>query len=311
MSTTKMTYEQIISRVKDIFATKTHLDEKDDGIYEVEIYADYRDELDSKTIEKIFGSDNPREKFEDMVSEWYQNSEFEIEDNIINTVKNHFEDKDKGIFFDKYEEYIRAWIKEHLYFKYPHAHFLKQGIYVDIIVNTGDGNYDFTMNELFGSSYRDKDCEANSSVIWLLKQQGYSKRQIIEFIEKENFQGSKLLESVYHECLNTTTCMNALSFFVTMTLEEYFNLYSVVVTKNKTKDKAKQKELILEKGTPCGLYDPWNGAGSMLEIKLEKDVVLPIEFVDSAYPDGQRGYGITSIYGLCSSFWKSNCVKIV
>jgi hypothetical protein len=91
-----------------------------------------------------------------------------------------------------------------------------------------------------------------------------------------------------------------------MTLGEYFDLYSVI----KSKTKSSRKKLILKKGTPCGLYDLWLGGGSILEIELEKDVVLPLKFVDTAYPDGQRGYGIVSIYGLDNSFWKSDCLKI-
>jgi len=306
MSTVKLSQEQVIGRVKDILATKTSLNENDDGTYESEIYADVHDELESKAIEEIFESENPREKFEDMISEWYLNSEFDIEHEIFDIVKDNFNDEVNGIFYDEHKDFIRDWIRGRLSFKYPHAHYLQQDVYVDIITDTGDGNYDYTMNELFGSGYRDKGYEANSSVIWLLKQQGYTKRQITNFIKKENFQGSKLLESVYKECLNTSTGMNALSFFVAVTLDEYFDLYNAV----ESKDKAARKKLILEKGTPCGLYDPWNGAGSVLEIELEKEVVLPLKFVSSAYPDGRRGYGIVSIYGYGRSFWKSDCVKI-
>lgn len=306
MSITKLTQEQVVEHVKDILTIHTCLDEKDDGTYECEIYADSQDELHSSTLEEIFKSKNPREKFDEMISEWYQNSEFEIEAEIFNIVRDRFGDEDNSIFYDDYAEFINGWIKARLFFKYPHDHYLKQDVYVDIITNTGDGNYDYTMNNLFRSSYNDTGYEANSSVIWLMKQQGYSKRQIKKFIEKGNYQGSKFLESVYKECINTSSSMNALTFFVAVTLDEYFNLCSTV----ESKDKVTRKKLILEKGTPCGLYDPWNGAGSVLEIELEKDVVLPLKFVDSAYPDGKRGYGVASIYGSGRSLWKSDCVKI-
>jgi len=299
-----VTQEQVIERVKDILTTKTCLAEKDDGTYESEIYVDYRDELDKKTIEKIFENNNPKEMFEDTISEGYLNSEFENENDVNEIVKENFDDAENGFFYDEHEDFIRDWIRERLRFKYPHDHYLRQDVYIDIIANTGDGNYDYTINNLFGNDCC--ECDANSSVIWLLKQQGYTKRQITRFIKKEDFQGSKFLESVYTECLNTSSSMNALSFFVSMTLGEYFDLHNTI----KLKNKSSRKKIILEKGTPCGLYDPWNGAGSLLEINLEKDVVLPLKFLDSALPDGHRGYGIVSIYGMDSSFWKSDSLKI-
>jgi hypothetical protein len=138
-----------------------------------------------------------------------------------------------------------------------------------------------------------------------MKQQGYSVQQINDFIENKDFQGSKLLESIYTECLNTTTCMNALTFFVSMTIDECFDLHEAVSNKENA-----GKTMTISKDTPCGLYDPWSGAGSVLEIKLEKDVELPMAYVDSAYPDGCRGYGVDDIYGMMRSFWVNSNIKI-
>ena len=112
--------------------------------------------------------------------------------------------------------------------------------------------------------------------------------------------------------------MNALSFFVKLSLKEALELHELVndiqFTKNgyvKISDgKEATSEITLAKETACGLYDTWNGAGSMLEIKLEKDVVLPLKYIDSASPDGCRGYSISSIYGVCGSFWTNGGLTI-
>ena len=305
MEALMLTEDEVIKRIKEIIDAKTSLHKKEDGTYEGEIYADYRDELEQHTIKKLFKSENPRETFDEMMMEWYADSEWDEKQEIINIIKQHFDDEDEGVSYDDYSDDIRNWIDENVYFNYPYKHFLNQDVYVDIIVDSGDGNYDYTMNELFGCNYSKKGYREESSVTWLMKQQGYSEEQIKVFIENENFQGSKLLESIYTECLNTTTCMNALSFFVSMTVEECFNLHDAMRDKDN-----KTKVMKISKNSPCGLYDPWNGAGSVLKINLEKDVLLPFEFVDSAYPDGCRGYGVDSIYGMMRSFWKNNCVKI-
>ena len=64
------------------------------------------------------------------------------------------------------------------------------------------------------------------------------------------------------------------------------------------------------KDAVCGLYDTWNGAGSVLEIDLEKDVVLPLKYVSSSLPDGGRGWSVANVYGVCSSMWTPTLKKI-
>jgi hypothetical protein len=300
-----LTHEEVIERVMDIIDAKTYLRKTNEENFEGDIDADYRDELEHHTIKKLFKSDNPRDALFELLSEGYMGCEWEYKKEVIETVEKHFDDDDRGIFYSDYEDDIRDWIDEHVFFNYPYRHYLDQDVYVDIIADTGDGNYDYTMNELFGCIYSKKGYREESSVTWLMKQQGYSEAQIMEFIENENFQGSKLLKSIYTECLNTTTCTNALTFFVKMTVEECFDLHEALNDKENAK-----KTITISKDSPCGLYDPWNGAGSVLEITLEKDVVLPFEYVDSAYPDGCRGYSVGDIYGMMQRFWDNGSVKI-
>ena len=305
MTIQSLTPDKVIARIKDILDRETYLRVDKDVRYEGEIYADYRDELEHHTIKKLFKSENPRETFDEMMMEWYMDCEWAYKKDIIDIVEKHFNDVDKKIFYADHEDFICDWIDENVYFNYPYRHYLNQDVYVDIIVDSGDGNYDYTMNELFGCIYSEKGYREESSVTWLMKQQGYTEAQIRQFIEEEDFQNSKLLKSIYSECLNTTTCMNALTFFVTMTVEECFDLLETVNNKENA-----GKTMIISKDIPCGLYDPWNGAGSILEIELEKDVALPMEYVDSAYPDGCRGYGVDDIYGMTYSFWGNSNIKI-
>lgn len=299
-----LTQEQVVQRIKDIIDRKCYgLDAEGDVAYRGEIYADYRDELGSHSIKKIFASDTPRDAFEDLMFECYDNCEWDYKSEVLDTIKEHFDDEDERIDYDEYEDVIRDWVYEHVYFNWPYDHYLNQNVEVDIIVDTGDGNYDFTRNELFGCNYSKKGLKESSSLVWLMKQQGYTHEQIVDFIDNENLQDSKFLESVYTECLNTSTCMNALTFFVKMTLEECLDMI----------DKLREQKdgvIVLSKDTPCGLYDPWSGAGSVLEIELERDVELPIKYIDSAMPDGCRGYGVDDIYGMCLSFWKGELKEI-
>jgi len=113
--------------------------------------------------------------------------------------------------------------------------------------------------------------------------------------------------------------MNSLTFFVKLTLEEALDLHELLNNTSPNEHGREQLhdettslpcEIILDKGTSCGLYDPWNGAGSALDIVLEKDVVLPIKYIDSTMPDGCRGYSVENIYGMLRSFWSDGGLKI-
>lgn len=84
--------------------------------------------------------------------------------------------------------------------------------------------------------------------------------------------------------------MNALAFFVKMTLKQFIELRENPIN------------IKLSKDTSCGLYDCWNGSGGTLELELENDVVIPKKYVEM-HIDGTRGYGVDNIYGMSSSFW--------
>jgi len=313
----KVTANRIVNKLKGIIDTHTNLRIDGDGRYYGKIYADYRDRLDESTIVKIFLSDDPWGTFNDSLN--FTECEWEERGWLLETIKESFNDNDEMPGYDKYEGFINDWIDENVYYNCPYDHYLKQDVYIDIIVDTGDGNYDYTMNELFGCKYSEKGLSdrEQSSLIWLMRQQGYEADAISDFVLCENSQGSKLFDSIYQECLNTTTCMNALTFFVKLPLDEALVLHELVSGDHNKENKYKnleadivQGEIILDKGTACGLYDPWNGAGSILDIVLEKNVALPVKYIDSAMPDGCRGYSVSNIYGMLGSFWSDGGLTI-
>ena len=59
----KRTITRIIKRVKEIFDAHSHLRLDSNGKFFGEIYADYRDEFEERTIVDMFKVKNPREKF--------------------------------------------------------------------------------------------------------------------------------------------------------------------------------------------------------------------------------------------------------
>ena len=284
------------------------------GNFYTEIYADYRDELDDQSLKKLCNAENPREQFYEWLDEAYLECIWDYEDQVIKEV---LKDEDFAEIASKLDEdEVRDHLRDMFYVKLPEEHYLNQDILVDILVDTGDLNYDYTCNNI-GPHYDACDHEPiseESSLLWLARQQGYKKSELKAAL-KEKPTDNAFFRSIYYEIVNSSTHMNALTFLVGMTLQEYFHLADAIKIEQKRNDnywlhrRTGRGWILLDKNTVTGLYDPWNGGGSMLGIKLEKDVRLPIRCIDTAKHDGCRGYSIQEIYGGMMSSWWGDTLK--
>ena len=312
------TEEKLASNLKDAIrdALSTICRKDDNGVFYREIYADYRDALDDRTLKKICNDDHPREKFRELLDEWYCDCEWEYADNVI---KHVLKDEDVIELVKNLDENeVRDLIQKQFYVRYPEKHFLNEDVLVDLIIDTGDQNYDFVSNSIGGHyDASDDSIPEEASLLWLARQQGYKKSELKKALADRGNSQSPLLKSIYRETLNCSSHMNALVFLVKMTLEEYFTLRDGIDKereRNKSyylSERTGRGYLLLSKDTTCGLYDSWNGSGSVLEIKLEKDVRLPFRCIASADHDGCHGYGIREIYGCGSDLWSDNAVKLI
>lgn len=312
MKTEEKLASNLKDAIRDVLSTICRKDEN--GMFYEEIYADYRDTLDDRTLKKICNDDHPHEKFLELLDEWYRDCEWEYADNVIKQV---LEDEDVAELIENLDENeVRELIRDQFYVKYPEKHYFAQDVLIDLIVDTGDLNYDFTSNSIGGHyNASDDSIPEEASLLWLTRQQGYKKSEIKKALVERGKCESPLLKSIYVETVNCSTHMNALVFLVKMTLEQYFNLRDAIDIEEKRNKSSYLSErtgrgyLVLSKDTTCGLYDSWNGSGSVLEIKLEKDVRLPFRCIASADHDGCHGYGIREIYGCGSELWSDDAVK--
>lgn len=312
------------SAVAAILEDKYWYAKQRDGTFRMEIYADYRDELSSRAAAEICQSAEPSLALMEKLEEWYfeaaifYQSEFESEIRAALTAPDGpypdgLDDAGEDCFSDI--------IRELAYWVYPEEHFLKQEFYVNIMLDTGDGNYDFTLNSPYPCWYGQYDArlDEKSSLLWLARQQGYNKTKLWRALREGDMVNPKgFLQSCRVECANLPSAMAAVTFLVRMTLAELIELNRCIRLQNRNGhfyDATKNPYcgyVTLGKDTMCGLFDPWAGGGSVLEIQLEKDVKIPIKYIWSALPDGcgHGGYGVGEVYGMCGSAWQDTVIKI-
>ena len=208
--------EKLIEYIKKIIEKYCYCDWKENsygGCFHYQIYADYRDEgFDNKTLIELCEMENPVEAFNERLIVAYEQHCFDIEDEIIRNVRTHWASEEFS--WSEHEDEISDWIRCHLVFEYPTDHYLNQKVTVDIIVDTGDGDFDFVSNDVYPhyDGEYGKPVPEEASILWLTRQQGYNKRQLNRALRHKEYSESKFLESVREEILNCSSHMNALTF---------------------------------------------------------------------------------------------------
>lgn len=321
-TTTEMDISRLKERIKEI--VETNFSPNDDGA--IEIYCDYRDELDDSSIKEIMKADDPRQAFNEMIFEFDDSGEWA---NLFTVIERKLTNEERDVFYDNCSE-MREFIYETYSFYYPEEHFNKS-IKVNIMLDTGNMNYDFTRDNVLNwdGRYSNGCFEKESSMLWLAKQQG--KATLLKKCVKESWKRwmndeqqykettdctDKFVISAMHELANLPSHMGTMTFLVKMELFELFDLIEAMkvekeLNKSYTLNERKGTGyIVLDKRTMCGLFNTWSGGGSLLEVDCERDIKIPLRCIFNAVVDGTKiyGYDVDEVYGLVGSCWK-DCLK--
>ncbi len=275
-----------------------------------EIYWDYRDSLSKEQYKDLFKAKTLEEfknNLNDLECELWENCIEEtnrIEDYLIENAMS-----ESNISEDLQDE-VRELLQE----------------YFNIDLNEKDLYKNTSLNMVL-TLYSNYDC-LNSN--WLESQSGYSykesyfgdlldtlninpqtfKKRVKElgyfpvagkFPNYKYRDGKEVvsIDSLIRELENTSSGANLLTFIVETTLDEAIEMFEKYLD---------SKYVSIKKGTMCGLFDSFNGGGSVLElkvvngqrkIKLKKDeythLTLNVE-------EGVHHYTIDKVYGMCRGY---------
>ena len=262
---------------------------------ELEMYADYRDELSDDQACEIVSFRAPMEAFYEMIDEGYLEARWQYEDDI----ESEFESwcADNGYEYESGELNANdIQIYEYIAIFPDYDHYLKQEFKCRLIVNNGDANYDFTRNPNQDNDYQ---IDSGAGIIWLGEQLGYTVEQMQDALDQlgadengivDNFENpDKFLDSLVHEAANAYGCP-MLTFLCKMTLDD--------LIKFKENPSAVTVEL---NGANCGFFDGYNGGGSVLELELGRNsITIPADKIFSLVPDVKCDgmYSVDEVYGL-------------
>ena len=307
-----MTMENMKARIDEVMKEEYYLNE-DNGI---EMYLDYRDKLSKEDLYKITKADNPREIFDEMMIEIENDSRDYEEPELENRIGFKLSDDEKE-FCQENEDELRDWFWDKYYLYIDTNHYNKK-VKVNILLDVGNCNSDFTRDNILNycNYYSDNGKDlTNSSMLWLAKQQGKAgllRQAINQTLNGTEYKGDKFIESCIHELENLPSHMATMTFLVHMDLFDYLDLREAMKNEMELNNSYTYEErkgtgsITISKDTMCGLFDVWSGGGSILEIELDKDLVIPIKAIFTAEIEtgkSEYGYSVDSVYGLMGSAW--------
>lgn len=276
------------------------------GCWTETLDADPADGFSDRTVYQILtlageakGSTSIREAFEQVLSHDWCETTVIRHNELTNTIIEEVADKLGYHLSVQEKSFLRDYLLEVVFIDPPMQDYLKRRYDVTIMLDTGDGNWDYTLNSRISTSepMEVSDIHDAASLVWLAQQQGYTKDELSQLSCYEG--DSKFLHSVCKELKSIGSSMTAVSFCVNMTLEDILDLnIAMMYADSKERKPGDVPTVRLQKGTCCGLLDVWYGISGDFDITLENDVLLPVEHIRVAIPDkafemrGEYGAGI-------------------
>lgn len=295
------------------------LDKNEYGTYVYKFYADYRDKLDDKDITDILEDDDPKLALEALLYDSYDDSCREVLDELSENAANYIEKKyrealgnDSIELDDDENQQVYEAIEDAVGVDYNIEHYLNQDVNIDLTIDTGDGNYEYSLNCVYPAYGGSKTIDPHSSLVFLSESQGYSMDDLQKALSNGDIAESYgFLESVQQEVANETSSVNRLTVLLRMPLRDAIKVNELIHEAKQAGHEFSPWErpdcgsLTIGKNAILGLFDPWNGGGSTFEIILEKDLELPVKYIRSALPDIKvhGEYSIQEVYDMCGSAW--------
>ena len=214
-------YDELRTLIRAVLSERDDISRDRLGFYYNECYKDYREELSDNDIAEILAGrrkisinnetkvveDEPMGIFEDILQEYYAEDMFRIENELIDSIAQNASIAEYLEKHDVSEEALRDCLCDVWYVNPPYDDFLRQEVCMDIMLDTGDANYEFTLNNLASEDIESvEDFDSNSSLLWLCEQQGVTREEILSAFDR----GSAHSEDVQQLFVRRTELTEAL-----------------------------------------------------------------------------------------------------
>ncbi len=300
-----------------------------------EMYFDYNDTIGERTLAEIYSKYSPSSEetfpiyFEQAMCENYMDATLDTESELFKTIEQDaYNDPNISSVFEKTisQNDMRELMEEAGYTGVTYDIEDVIGSYkINVMFATeAEQNYDMSsiVDAYMGERTRLQERELDNALTYLIHQQGHTVEEVLNAIDEINriaddentsfkdieAYGEKgFVESVAYEIYNNPTySMSELTALVSINGMDGLETLNALTNK--------EGNIVISKDASIGLYNEWQGSGSMLEIQLEKPLIVPADMVRNVQIEGQKsdythGYTVNDTYGLISECWKGSVDK--
>lgn len=292
---------------------------------EYRVYFDYRDEVEEDTINEAFfkyvENDNGYSNFSDYLEDIIYNewNLFDHENYLIDDIEGAAREEEDFI-----SDILEYTIEEGYFWDYLYdvgyqgiswdIHDIVSDTKVNLLLATKEEiNQDLSS---IATAFLDEDYNSDNDKIakdnalnYLIRQQGYFTKSEEFLTGTRNPQHSKFLNSIEDE-LNNAYCgdCHCLTVLASASLDDLDKLADILLKK----ETAKQK-ITVSKDCEIGLFAPFVGGGSTLEIQLDKDFEIPVDMLYDVQIEHRGNYSglhgfytVDSVYSLVGSCWRAD-----
>lgn len=219
---------------------------------------------------------------------------------IMKLLSKH--DKKTAEYFpETLEQAIDSWI----IFDY-HEEDWNSAMKVNLLMDSGNWDFECNCDDLLSSS-QPKERLAASSIAYTAELAGKKKELLSALAGAESEKEDLFIGSIFEELENNPYPNGStMTFLVSLPLLDVLRILDAKeAIKHGEKDDRLPSSIKIPSNTMCGLFNPWNGSGSLLEVKLPCDLTIPVDKVELQLEDYPfYGYSVDQAYGLVGSAWK-------
>lgn len=182
---------------------------------------------------------------------------------------------------------------------------------IAIIVNHGDMNYDYSLHDIL--HYTNEKLRKEAGLYWLATQQKKNGRLLKAIKTLDHKTSDNFVNTCVEELINLPYgSHSALTICTQIKWEDLIKLkkeiesfedseYRYSPTKCRT-GRFCDNKITISKNAIVGLFDYMAGGGSTMEIEVDKDIKIPIQFIHKVMPffgKSCTGYTPDEVYGFC------------
>ena len=295
---------EIRNAIEKMIENGTLTDVNSDGVIVVSNYDREEWKFGKDDLTEILSSEDPSTAYEEKLDEFARRYLYDrcIEMNIVDKEIRQQLDGAAEVAAKFFDDVLEDEISESIGIKYDENDW-NQMLKVNLMVDSGNWSYSLCCDDLL-SGEQPKERLEHSSIVYVAELLGKRKELYSALAGAEEEKADPFISSIYKELENNPYPNGStMTFLVELPLRTLLDiLYNQRLSKEVG---SKPMEIAIPKDTMCGLFNAWNGSGSLLEVKLPRDISIPVDKLEFQVEGANiyYRYSVDEVYGLVSSAW--------